>query len=552
MFRRALLYWHTIRHLRPVQIVGRLRARLPRFASTKRNVPRIGTRSGLWAQPAKRQRSMTAPMTFSFLGKSRKVFDAGWESDSSQLWTYNLHYFDDLNAHDATDRMSWHTEAIRSWISANPPTFGVGWDPYPTSLRIVNWIKWAVSGSGMEQEAIDSLAIQVRTLRGRLEYHLLGNHIFSNAKALVFAGLYFDGAEADQWLEVGFSILAAQVPEQILPDGGQFERSPMYHALALEDLLDLINLAIAFHKRIPAKWRPFVESWPRLALRMLGWLRAMCHPDGEIAFFNDAAIGIAPPPSELERYAKELVGTVPECETEVGKSLRLIRLTTSGYLRAETSNAVLLMDVAPVGPDYLPGHAHADTLSFELSLFGQRLVVNGGTSQYGLGPVREAERSTRAHSTVTVDNENSSEVWAGFRVARRARPYGLVVQHLGESIQVTCAHDGYRRLAGRPNHRRVWHLESRSLRVEDQIEGAFHSAVARFHLCPSVAIEIDAVGKCGTLRLPGERIVQWRVIRGTARIEDSVYCPEFGRRDPSRSIALDLTADAGSCLELVW
>ena len=84
--------------------------------------------------------------------------------------------------------------------------------------------------------------MQVRFLRKRLEIHLLGNHLFANAKALVFAGLYFTGNEADEWLGKGLAILEREVPEQVLRDGGHFERSPMHHGIILEDLLDLLNV----------------------------------------------------------------------------------------------------------------------------------------------------------------------------------------------------------------------------------------------------------------------------------------------------------------------
>jgi hypothetical protein len=52
-------------------------------------------------------------------------------------------------------------------------------------------------------ECVHSLAVQARHLSRRLEYHLLGNHLFANAKALVFAGLFFQGDEADAWLADG-------------------------------------------------------------------------------------------------------------------------------------------------------------------------------------------------------------------------------------------------------------------------------------------------------------------------------------------------------------
>ena len=492
---------------------------------------------------------MSAPMTFSFLGETRRVEKGAWTVEASQLWRYNLHYFDDLNGFEAHSRREWHVEAISNWIHGNPPCSGDGWDPYPTSRRIVNWIKWARSGALLTQSAVDSLAIQVRALEGRLEYHLLGNHLFANAKALVFAGIFFEGPEAERWLQKGLAILAKEIPEQVLSDGGQFERSPMYHSLALEDILDLVNIAAAIPPRIPAQWQPFVSSWLGLAQRMLRWLHAMCHPDGEIAFFNDAAIGVAASPAELDRYATDLSGALPE---HISTSLRMTTLAASGYVRAQAPDTVLLMDVAPVGPDYLPGHAHADTLSFELSLYGQRVIVNGGTSRYGSDPEREAERGTPAHSTVTVDGENSSEVWAGFRVARRARPFDLAVVDEGERARVTCAHDGYCKLRGHPVHRRTWDVKAGTLLVEDRVEGGFHAAVARFHLHPSVGISIEETGKTGELRLGGGHAVRWRALSGRAHIEDSHYSPEFGRRVPTRCLAIDLDRDSGSCLELAW
>jgi len=502
--------------------------------------------------PARRAPSMPGAMMFRFLNETRRIVEKPWGANApSQLWRYNLHYFDDLNAFEAEARHRWHVEAIASWIRDNPPVSGDSWAPYPTSLRVVNWIKWVLGGATLEAPVVHSLAMQVRALTQRLEYHLLGNHLFANAKALVFAGLFLEGREAQRWLEKGMTILAHEIPEQILADGGQFERSPMYHALVLEDVLDLINVATALSDGVPEKWRAFVGSWPALAQRMRAWLAAMCHPDGEISFFNDAAIGMAPSPVELERYANELVGA-PGSAAAAADSFRVLHLAHTGYVRADAPDAVLLIDVAPVSPDYLPGHAHADTLSFELSLFGQRVIVNGGTSRYGLGPEREDERGTPAHSTVTVDGEDSSEVWAGFRVARRARPFDLAVSHEGRRLRVSCAHDGYRRLAGRPVHRRLWLLQPGVLRVEDRVEGRFKSAVARFHLHPAVDCTLDESGSSGRLRVPSGQTVRWRASGGSARVEPSFYCPVFGRRDPTRCLAVELDGASPVCMELTW
>ncbi len=148
-----------------------------------------------------------------------------------------------------------------------------------------------------------SLAVQVRYLRKPLEYHLLGNHLFANAKALTFAGLFFSGAEAEEWLAKGLILLQREIAEQILPDGGHFERSPMYHSIILEDILDLINLATVYPNRIPVTQ---IQTWRQTAQNMLAWLSTMIHPDGGIALFNDAALGIASTPAEINAYAERL------------------------------------------------------------------------------------------------------------------------------------------------------------------------------------------------------------------------------------------------------
>ena len=157
--------------------------------------------------------SLLAPGRFSFLGVEHELRTASdWNHPSwDKLWLYHLHYFDDLNASAEEGRRAWLLALLRRWIEENPPGCGNGWEPYPLSLRLVNWVKWllrlqaASSGSlqsalgdaALAQQLQHSLAVQARYLRRRLETHLLGNHLLANAKALVFAGACFAGDEAD-------------------------------------------------------------------------------------------------------------------------------------------------------------------------------------------------------------------------------------------------------------------------------------------------------------------------------------------------------------------
>jgi uncharacterized heparinase superfamily protein len=176
------------------------------------------------------------------------------------------------------------------------------------------------------------------------------------------------------------------VPEQILADGGQFERSTMYHALALEDVLDLINLFAPPDGRCRQLGRRCGADG-----RLAG---VMSHPDGRYRPVQRCGLRHRP------IRTRNCGAMPPSLGIDAARSPSPQRrlLAESGYLRAEAANAVLILDVAPVGPDYLPGHAHADTLSFELSLFGQRVFCNGGTSRYGLGA---GARSRARHGGTT-------------------------------------------------------------------------------------------------------------------------------------------------------
>lgn len=77
-----------------------------------------------------------------------KVYDFEVQlENASRLWNYHLHYFDDLVAVGWQERRKWHQHLIRDWIRKNPPGQGTGWEPYPLSRRVVNWIKAGLARS---------------------------------------------------------------------------------------------------------------------------------------------------------------------------------------------------------------------------------------------------------------------------------------------------------------------------------------------------------------------------------------------------------------------
>lgn len=466
---------------------------------------------------------MMGSMQFKFLNEIHIIKkETDWNhSEYSKLWLYNLHYFDDLNSSKAESRGDWHRDLIAKWINENPTGKGNGWEPYPLSIRIVNWIKWALAGNTVEEEWLDSLAVQTRFLMQKIEWHLLGNHLFANAKALIFAGLYFEGSEAEHWYNTGLKIVENQLPEQVLDDGANFELSTMYHSIFLEDLLDLLNLFKSYSIKRPDCMVDKTSS-------MLIWFKTMLHPDFEISLFNDAAFDVSPHPLELINYSENL-NLGMQAHTK-----RVTYLEDSGYIRAQSNDCVLFVDVGEIGPDYLPGHAHADTLTFELSLFSERIFVNTGTSVYGVGEDRLKERGTASHNTVVIDNLNSSEVWSGFRVARRARPFDLDIDETMEYVSIIGKHNGYKRISGKPIHKRTWHLTGTELKISDTISGKKnHSIKSYFHIHPDVTIKKTQKYEYILLTKSGQEMMINFESNVVIELVAYDYHPEFGKSIPS-------------------
>jgi hypothetical protein len=165
IFYKALRFWRTVRHLHLAQIYGRLWFNLFRPKPELARAPRLRLVLGYWQVPAHRPRSLMAQGAFFLLNEHGTLAENGWDDPSkTKLWRYNQHYFDDLNTSDAMCRSELHRTLIIDWISSNSPGRGTGWEPYPISLRVVNWIKWAMSGNKLEPVMQQSLAVQIRWL----------------------------------------------------------------------------------------------------------------------------------------------------------------------------------------------------------------------------------------------------------------------------------------------------------------------------------------------------------------------------------------------------
>ncbi len=477
MLRTLLLYYHTIKHLKWIQIKYQLWYKL---RSTWRKITlfkydfdrdypdfkKIELIGGI-----KNAISYQGQQNFSFLNIEKTfVEDIDWDyTDFGKLWTYNLNYFDFLNQDNANIFHEDYTKIIDDFVGKLPDLHNAN-EPFPTSLRIINWIKYFTENKIDNDKYLRSLYGQLYILADNKEYHLLGNHLLENGFALVFGGIFFQDKRI---FHHGESILKKELQEQILNDGAHFELSPMYHSLMLYRTLDTIRLLAAFHSlsdQISCDYRSLEDLLREKANIMLGWLKAIQFDNGAVPRFNDSTDGIAPTIDDLTQYALAL-----------GIDSKSSTLADSGYRRLKSEKFDIVIKAGKIGPDYIPGHAHADTLSFELYAMNLPWIVDPGISTYENNNIRQTERSTSYHNTVTFDSQNTSEIWSAFRVARREE--SRILNENGNQIiaQRTDIHQS--------QHTRKWILTDNTLTILDESPTV---AQAYLHFHPDVVISIKA------------------------------------------------------------
>ena len=464
----------------------------------------------------------------------------------SKLWIYNLNYFDFLNCNMNKIKKSIALDFMERWLGeVKSPNYS-GYDPYPTSLRIVNWIKFYLHTTIMSHNAKLSLINQTHYLYHNLEWHLLGNHILANAKALIFSGLFFVGEDSKKWKLKGVQIYKQQLKEQILQDGGHFEKSPMYHAIILEDILDIINISNKSKNMLPLNFRNQLNL---TAKKMLSWLNIMSYKNGETPNFNDNSSNIYNNIITLSKYAKKL-GINATHVYKPSNNISMKKLQSSGFIRVDQKDTTSFLDVGSIGASYIPGHAHADTLSFEASFFKKRFFVNLGVSTYENSYRRIVERSTKSHNTVEVDKKNSTEVWSSFRVAFRARVFGLKTKKSESKFYVSCYHDGYSTITKKNYHYRNWIFDQNKIFIKDEVTSKNCSAIANFILHPDIKVIKNDTKEKYILKTKSDNVYLW-VKHGESKLVDKFYAPEFGILRKTKCISISLQKSKSEII-LTW
>ena len=485
-FRRQLAF---ARHIPPRQILARLRLEVSRRLAQRRR-PHLLAGLPLAATPPQPVFALRAGMIthredggwrFTFLHQARNyAATIDWNdpapATATQLWRMNLHYMEYLEELDPAAALA----LMRQWIAGNPPyTPGFwrdAWNSYTVSLRTIVWMQQLARYAIFPADIVASLAAQLDFLARNLELDLGGNHLVKNIKALAWGAAFFAGPAAQRWRATAIRLLRRELPRQVLADGVHYERSPSYHCQVLADLIET---------RHALGHDPLGGALDDALARMTRAALLLTHPDGLVAQFNDAGLSMAYRADACAAALETVTGTAVTVDEGA------FALPDAGYFGRRVGNDYLIVDMGAIGPDDLPAHAHGDVGSIELSVAGERIVVDPGVYEYVAGPLRAASRSAASHNVLALDGADQADFYGAFRCGRRPRVSVERCDIDGDCLALAGSHDGYATLLGAPRVRREITAGAGRITITDRITGGRAAGRLGFLLHPHCAVTLD-------------------------------------------------------------
>lgn len=468
--------------------------------------------------------------SFEFAGRTivqdTAAFDGpGWfPPEAGPAWIAELHGFDwlrDLAALSGDAARQRARQLVSAWIRRFSRWDSRAWHPAATGRRIAAWIGQSAFFCDSADDAFraaffDSLARQARHLARSHGTAAPGMARLRALKGLIYAAVALP--EGARLVRDAPRLIDREVARQVLPDGGYAARSPALQLAALCLFIDLRAALRIVRIDVPPTLQGAIE-------RMAAALRLLRHGDGGLALFNGADEG-DPAAAEVTLALSESRGRPPTA------------LPETGFQRLAAGRALVLVDVG--APSAVDSVAHAGTLGFEMSVGRERLIVNCGGAGAERAEWRLAQRVTAAHSTLAVDDVNSSDIRADARLGRRARPTDVTRDETDGNIRIEAAHDGYLQPFGLTHRRRIYlSAQGDDLRGEDQLTGAGGKSFAlRFHLHPKVQASLIQEGGAALLRLPSGQGWRLRARGGEMTLADSVYLGHAGEVRRTRQVVV--------------
>ncbi|MEK7524342.1 MAG: alginate lyase family protein [Patescibacteria group bacterium] len=450
-------------------------------------------------------------------------------------------------------------ELISDWILKNPVTFGVNWKcTMDVAIRACNFtVAWyflrdskAWKTGSWQKTFLTSMVEHGKFIFTNLEYGpgFNSNHLLADITGLLFLGVLFpEFKEADAWKKKALHALETEMQKQVYQDGVDFEASIPYHRLVCEffglsALLAQSN-GIQFSDDYLEKLEKMFEFvWhytkPNGLAPQIG-----DNDDGRLFIFEDFFNWERRDHRYLLDLAKKLFPLNKKFD-HTGRQKPSAAFVQAGIYIMRHDDFYCLIDAGTNGQNGNGGHAHNDTLSFELAVHGQDFIIDPGTYVYTSDPkARNKFRGTRMHNTVMIADEEMNRFRSDslFSMHDDAQPKVNQWESNESHDFLDAEHNGYQRLKRPVTHHRTFELDKKKneFKITDSFTGHGHHTLEwNFHFAPEVEVKklddkITATvkGKTLTIQLPHE-------LGASAEIREDEVSPSYGVKEKAKVLTI--------------
>lgn len=498
------------------------------------DAPALPVRDPWPGEPARGARIIKGEIEYQ--GVVRPLRPGGFAAaDASSIMLAHIHGFTWLRDLRALGTDAARTRAralIADWTGCDrlPAIAGT---PLVIGARLAAWLGHydffaASADDDFRQMLMARLVADARALSNAMPTEVRDGRAFTALKGLIAASVALP--EHAGFIPRAIRFLVPEIERQILPDGSHVERSPAAHLAVLQDLTEIRALLQIARAEAPPQLPGAIE-------RMAVALRGLRHADGGLALFNGTS--------------EDWANLIDLVLSQAGRTARsTASLSGPGFHRLAAGKTIVIVDAGTPPASGMDRFAHAGTLSFELSVGRERLIVNCGAAPASATEWHDALRATAAHSTLVIADVSSAEPRTE-GLGRRPTVVDLQRQEANGAHWLEASHDGWKKLFGATHRRRLYLAESgEDLRGEDSVEADEPQPFTlRFHLHPNVTASLQQDGEAALLRLPSGQ--GWRLRAGGAAlsVEDSIY---FGGPEPRRAEQIVLTSTPDGPQQVKW
>jgi len=472
---------------------------------------------------------------FEFMGKVIPDSDMPWMATSvSDEWLAGVCEFDWLHDLRAVGTDAARTRArylISQWIDTHGSRWQKNaWQPSVAGTRLANWLgqrEFLVVGANSSfLEKFDGSIHQHKRYLQHMGLLLPpGFNRIIAFKALILTALSDRNyRHLVRWRRH----LDREIATQILGDGGHTSRSPIVEIELLRHLID-IRTAL---KNSKEEGSGCLQNAIDKIAPMVRFFR---HGDGGLALFNGS--------NEGEGWLIDVILTRSEAR---GKPLD--STPHSGFERMGTNRTLLIMDVGGPPSVGFDQHAHSGALSIEMSVGKERVITNCGAYIGAADSWMDVQRTTAAHSTVTVENVNSAELLPGGGIGTRPESVTSERREADGNIWVDASLVGYGGQKNMSHSRRIYlSANGGDIRGEDTITGGdSQKFVARFHLHPTVQSSLVRQASSVLMRTPSGSGWRFKISGGVISLQESIYLGLPGQVKRAEQIVISAATQNGS------